>query len=41
MRRIGHITEKMYDDQYVNPIDDYEKKFNEQINDTLEKTFFE
>lgn len=41
MRRIGHITEKMYDEQYVNPIDDYEKKFNEQINNTLEKTFFE
>lgn len=41
MRRVGHITEKMYDEQYVNPIDDYEKKFNEQINDTLEKTFFE
>lgn len=40
MRRIGHITEKMYDEQYVNPIDDYEKMFNEQVNEAIVKTFF-
>ena len=40
MRRIGHITEKMYDEQYVNPIDDYEKMFNDKINEAIVKTFF-
>ena len=40
MRRVGHITEKMYDEQYVNPIDDYERKFNNQVNEVIEDTFF-
>ena len=40
MRRVGHITEKMYDEQYVNPIDDYERKFNNQVNEVFEDTFF-
>ena len=40
MRRIGHITGKMYDEQYVNPMDDYEKMFNDKINEAIVKTFF-
>lgn len=40
MRRIGHITEEMYDRRYDHEIPEYQKEIDAQINAALAKLFF-
>lgn len=40
MRRIGHITEEMYDRRYDHEIPEYQKEIDTQINAALENIFF-